>query len=66
MNETTMKEKEPYEAPLVLEIKPVSVVRGNNERTPRAMENTITSMKADYRSRLFLTKYGTAADDRPA
>ncbi|MBR3688407.1 MAG: hypothetical protein IKL85_04965 [Lentisphaeria bacterium] len=33
MNETTMKEKEPYEAPLVLEIKPVSVVRGNNENS---------------------------------
>lgn len=27
MNKTEMKEKEPYEAPVVLDIKPVSTVR---------------------------------------
>ena len=31
MNKTTTREKEPYEAPLVLDIKPVSVVRGDGE-----------------------------------
>ena len=30
MNEMEKKQKEPYEAPSVLDIKPVSVVRGND------------------------------------
>ena len=31
MNKTATREKEPYEAPLVLDIKPVSVVRGDGD-----------------------------------
>ena len=38
MNKSELKEKEPYEAPEVLDIKPVSVVSGTGE-TPADPEN---------------------------